>query len=227
MGHRLKLLGQIGEGAFSKLFKAYDSDLKQDVALKIENNNDNNCILKREYEIYTSLHNLSCIPRIYNYIQNINESNEENKQLNCIEMELLGKNLLIFKKTFNYFNDILSYDILLKCLNCIKKLHQSGYIHRDIKPSNFCLGKDDEKILLSNYHYNNYFDNNINIYLIDFGLVKKISNNKNDNINNNTGFIGTLKYASLSSHNKEELSRKDDLWSFFFMLLEKKKKKNV
>ena len=217
MAHHLKLLGQIGEGAFSKLFKAHDSDLNQDVALKIEKNNENNLLLKREYEIYKQLQDLSCVPKIYNYIQNMNCEKEAKNQLNCIEMELLGKNLLVFKKTFPYFNDILSYDILIQCLYCIQNFHKSGFIHRDIKPSNFCLGNNEEIALLSNYKKNKFFNHNIKIYLIDFGLVKKVSKNE---ININNLFVGTLKYASVSSHNNEDLSKKDDLWSFFFMFLE-------
>jgi tau tubulin kinase len=35
-----------------------------------------------------------------------------------------------------------------------------------------------------------------------------------------TDFRGTIPYASINAHNKEELSRRDDLWSFYFMMLE-------
>jgi hypothetical protein len=35
-----------------------------------------------------------------------------------------------------------------------------------------------------------------------------------------TDFRGTIPYASINAHNKEELSRRDDIWSFYFMLLE-------
>lgn len=63
------------------------------------------------------------------------------------------------------------------------------------------------------------------IYLIDFGLAKiHLNEDGNPIINNNTintnGFVGTLTYASINAHNKQELSRRDDLWSFFFMILE-------
>ena len=122
----LKLIEQIGEGAFSKLYSAYDFHLNKQVALKIEKNNKKQ-ILKNEYEIYNSLQHLSCIPKIYNYIPNITKEKDENKKLNCLEMELLGKNLLLFKKTFNYYNNILVYDILLQCLYCIQKIHNFGY----------------------------------------------------------------------------------------------------
>ena len=224
MDSYLKIIEQIGEGAFSKLYSAYDLHLNKYVALKIEKNNNKKTLLKNEFQIYNSLKSLSCIPKIYNYIPNITNEKDEMKQLNCLEMELLGKNLILFKKTFKYYNNILVYDILLQCLNCIQKIHNFGFIHRDIKPSNFCLNKEDEKNIIINYKNNIYLKNDINVYLIDFGLVKK-SKQKNENINeiiesNNKGFVGTLTYASLSAHNKEELSKRDDLWSFFFMLLD-------
>ena len=219
----LKLIEQIGEGAFSFLYKAYDYRLNKQVALKIEKNNKKTSVLKNEFKIYNSLKNLSCIPKIYNYIPNITNEKEEKKQINCIEMELLGKNLLSFKNSFNYYNNILAYDILLQCLNCIKSIHNLGLIHCDIKPSNFCLKKEDEKNIVLNYKNNIYFKNDINVCLIDLGLVKKINlkeeNMIESNEMNNRGFVGTLTYASMNAHNKEELTKKDDLWSFFFMLL--------
>lgn len=61
------------------------------------------------------------------------------------------------------------------------------------------------------------------VYLIDFGLAK-------EHLDPQTGqpypprelseFRGTIPYASLSSHFKKDLSRRDDLWSFFFIMLE-------
>ena len=217
----LKIIEQIGEGAFSKLYKAYDFRLNKHVALKIEKNINEKTLLQKEFEIYNSLLKLPCVPRMYNFIKNITNEKDETKQVNCIEMELLGKNLLLFKKTFNYYNNILVYDILQQCLICIQKLHNFGFIHRDIKPSNFCLNKNDEKNIILNYKNSIFFKHDINVYLIDFGLVKKINEkNLEKNDINKQGFIGTLAYASIRAHLKEELSKKDDLWSFFFMILD-------
>ena len=219
----LKLIEQIGEGAFSKLYKAYDSNLKKTVALKIEKKSQNYSYLQKEYDIYKILSPIPCIPQVYNYISNITNETDKINHINCIEMELLGKNLLSFKNSFIYYNNILSYDILIKCLFCIQKIHEKGYIHRDIKPSNFCLHIDEEIKIISNYKKNIYFNQDIKVYLIDFGLVKNTKNEDYINIGNkanNLGFIGTLTYASLSAHNKEDLGKKDDLWSFFFMMLD-------
>jgi serine/threonine protein kinase len=61
------------------------------------------------------------------------------------------------------------------------------------------------------------------VYLVDFGLAKEHLDPTTGHPmekRRNTDFRGTIPYASLNAHNKEELSRRDDLWSFFFMLLE-------
>jgi len=39
-------------------------------------------------------------------------------------------------------------------------------------------------------------------------------------VRKNTDFRGTIPYASLTAHLKQELGRKDDLWSLFFVILE-------
>ena len=67
----LKLIEQIGEGAFSKLYTAYDSRLDKNIALKIEKIPTKNSVLQIEYGIYKELSDLPCIPKVYNYIQNI------------------------------------------------------------------------------------------------------------------------------------------------------------
>ena len=67
--------------------------------------------MKSEYDIYKELSHLSCLPKIYNFIPNITNEIDENKRLNCIEMELLGKNLLAFKKSFGYYNNLLTYEM--------------------------------------------------------------------------------------------------------------------
>ena len=65
-------------------------------------------------------------------------------------------------------------------------LHSKHYIHRDLKPENFVIGSLEES-----------FDV---IHLIDFGLSKKfIENNSHVKENNNAGFVGTSRYASLNA----------------------------
>ena len=94
-------------------------------------------------------------------------------------------------------------------LTSIENTHRSGIVHRDIKPSNFVKGLPGQP------------DQN-ELYLIDFGLAKQHLNEigQVQPARAQSDFRGTVPYASLASHFKKELGRKDDLWSLFFILLE-------
>ena len=66
-------------------------------------------------------------------------------------------------------------------------------------------------------------DDKNQVFLVDFGLAKEHLDSvtmRPMEPRRNTDFRGTIPYASLHAHNKEELSRRDDVWSFFFMLIE-------
>jgi serine/threonine protein kinase len=92
-------------------------------------------------------------------------------------------------------------------LTAIQEVHNKGYIHRDIKPSNFVIGTHTSRN---------------QIYLVDFGLAKIHLKENGIPIeeSKNMKFHGTIAYASLNTHNRQDLSRRDDLWSWYFVMLE-------
>ena len=97
---RFELRQILGEGSFSILYEAIDYKYRSYVALKVEKEDKSKQILKSEYKILSKLQELPHIPKVYDFIENY-QSNEKLKNLNFIEMELLGKNLSNFKKTFH------------------------------------------------------------------------------------------------------------------------------
>jgi tau tubulin kinase len=58
--------------------------------------------------------------------------------------------------------------------------------------------------------------------LIDFGLARKYVNEDGSHMaaRSDASFRGSTAYASVHAHRNEDLSRRDDLWSWFYMLLE-------
>ena len=105
-------------------------------------------------------------------------------------MDFMGPNLdtimnkLPSNNSIKKFSIKTSLMIMIQCIERLKSLHEKGIIHRDIKPENFVIGpKNKERI----------------IYLIDFGLSKKISNDKIiPSINADKNIIGTMRYISMS-----------------------------
>ena len=126
-------------------------------------------------------------------------------------MDLKGQNVANYRKQSGpKFTEPVALDVLLQMLTAIENMHTAGIIHRDVKPSNFVMGKPGT-------------EEQNQVFLVDFGLAKEhldMSTMQPHPQRRNTDFRGTIPYASLTAHLKQELSRKDDLWSFFFIILE-------
>lgn len=91
-----------------------------------------------------------------------------------------------------------------QALRAVQNFHSFAHIHRDLKPANFVLGippKDNK------------------LFLIDFGMaVKYCTNPKKMPRTSVYEFIGTLRYASRTTHQGMPQSRKDDIESWFYLV---------
>jgi len=191
------LLEKIGSGCFGSIYKGQNIRTNEYVAIKIESIQDDLKLLKNESNIYQYLNGCEGIPCVKWF------GKDENNYYMVIK--LLGNSLqdLINKNTT--FSLAITLKIGIKMLTIIKTIHDKGLVHRDIKPDNFLFGL---------HEINN------NIYLIDFGFCKSyIENGEHNKIKKTHHMIGSKNYASISSHNCYDLSRRDDLESFSYMLI--------
>lgn len=191
----------LGLGSYASVYLGMDQKTNnKKVAIKIEKKPIKH--LELESKIIKYLQGGIGIPKYYDYF--IKEPYA------FLIMEYLNQDIKMYIKN-SIKNNIkipnsTKVNVSIQMLNRIEFLHSQGFIHRDIKPENFCMGSPD---------------NNIIIYLIDFGLCKRyINNDKKHNIyNENENFVGTLKFASVNAHLGVSLSRRDDLESLAYSII--------
>ncbi|KAA6367777.1 MAG: hypothetical protein EZS28_036697 [Streblomastix strix] len=125
-------------------------------------------------------------------------------------MELLGPSMIEVvnrQKPYKFtLSQVLKFGI--QGIESLDSIHAQGFVHRDVKPGNFVIGNTVETSGI--------------FYLIDFGLCKRLQIKDGIVIKppQNGNFRGTMRYASIQAHKKEELGRNDDLMSLFYVMIE-------
>jgi len=192
------LIEKIGSGSFGTIYRGQNVRTKEFVAIKVEPIINDLKLLKNESNVYNFLSGSEGIPIIKWY-----GKDERNYYM---VINLLGKSLQDLISHSNKFSLLLTLKIGIKILNILKLIHDKGLVHRDIKPDNFLFG------------LNGLFNH---IYLIDFGFCKSylLPNGDHKEIKKTNNIIGSYNYASIMSHKRVELSRRDDLESLCYLLL--------
>lgn len=198
INNKYLLVDKIGSGAFGSIYRAQNIRTKEFVAVKVEAIKDNLKLLKNESKVYNFLSRSEGIPTIKWY-------GKDNKNYYMV-INLLGKSLQDLMNESTKITLLLTLKIGIKLLNILKSIHDKSLIHRDIKPDNFLFGQ------------NNQFNK---IYLIDFGFCKSYLDQEGNHneIKKTNNVIGSYNYASIMSHKRVELSRRDDLESLCYILL--------
>ena len=196
INNKYKIITKIGSGTFGSIYKGQNIRTNEYVAIKIEPIKHDLKLLKNESIIYQYLNGCHNIPSVKWF-------GKDNNNYYMV-IDLLGPSLQDLIETKNKLCLKITLKIGIKIISIIKIIHDKGLVHRDIKPENFLFSLD-----------------NLNkLYLIDFGLCKKIIfENKHNQIKKTSGIIGSKNYMSINSHNHIELSRRDDLESIGYMLL--------
>ena len=156
IANQYKIIKELGEGNFGKVFESIDIKNNKKCAIKIENKNID--LLKKEAKIYNYLKNNIYIPSLLGY------GTIQDYRYLIIELLEISLNEIDFTILNN------KYSILL--VEILEFIHSKNLIHRDIKPDNFLFAKQKNSIKIIDFGLSKFYK--INEKHIDFCDNKKL-----------------------------------------------------
>ena len=188
----------LGSGSFGKVVEAMDTRTGARVAAKLEFINTPAPQLFIEFRILHELRGNVGFPRCYGYIE------READAYDVLIMQKLDKSLEQLREEQGGTLPLTFLQLVaIHALDRLRVMHKAGFVHRDIKPDNFMVAEDV-------------------VYLIDFGLAKRI-------VDPDTGVhvpnervartVGSERYTSVRAHARWQQSCRDDLESLAYMLV--------
>jgi serine/threonine protein kinase len=193
------VVDQIGEGGCGDVWRVRSTEDDHFYAMKLELPTVHRQNLRFEASVLRKIQASQRFPRLH--IDGMHEG-----QFYLVE-ELLGANLTMLVDRLPSAAVLPPYlpRLANEMLFCIEDLHRFGYVHRDIKPQNFVVRLNGQ----------------VPLCLIDYGISRLYQTQSGQHIEarGNAPAIGSPIYASINTHNRLELSRRDDLISWIYSIV--------
>src|SRR5262245_40212666 len=198
----------LGEGGMGVVFRARDTVLQRDVALKLipdsfAKDSDRLSRFQREAQVLASLNHAN-IAQIYGF--------EGSDTSRCIVMELVEGETLQERLRRGAIPLDEALPIAKQIAEALEAAHEKGIIHRDLKPGNIKFTPEGK------------------VKVLDFGLAKvreaestaaSLSNSPTLFSSSIPGMImGTAAYMSPEQAKGKEIDRTTDVWAFGCVLFE-------
>ena len=204
-----RIVDKIGEGGMGEVFRAEDTRLNREVALKLlpeafVTDTDRMARFSREAQLLASL-NHSNIGAIYGL--------EESGSLRCLVLELIEGQTLADRIGKGALPLGEALDIARQIAEGLEAAHDKGVIHRDLKPANVVVTPDGT------------------VKILDFGLAKAMAGDPVSSTSSMSPtlttpatlegmILGTAAYMSPEQAKGHVADRRADIWSFGVVLHE-------
>jgi serine/threonine-protein kinase len=215
------ILEKLGQGAMGEVYRARDSKLGREVALKLlprafTNDPDRRARLEREARTLAALNHVN-IATIYGFEEAplVSEPRTERdvatgSPVLAIVMELVTGPTLAERLASGALPIPQALDVARQIAAALEAAHAKGIIHRDLKPSNINLTPEGI------------------VKVLDFGLAK-IAEASDAEADGQTlmadrtregGIVGTAAYMSSEQARGQPVDKRTDIWSFGCVLYE-------
>jgi TPR repeat protein/serine/threonine protein kinase len=190
-------LFELGRGAMGITYKAFDTNLRVNVALKVINakyleNEVAQQRFMREARAAAQLRH----PNVAS-VFHLGTSHDAF----FYAMEFVdGETVESFIKRQGPIDPVIALRITLQVTRALAAAAKHHLVHRDIKPANLMLVREDDDFLVK---------------VIDFGLAKSIKHEENDDLATLSmgGFVGTAHFASPEQLEEKEIDVRSDIYS--------------
>ncbi len=192
-GPRYRVLGEIGKGGMGEVFRAYDTELREEVALKVvRGDQDDDASLarfRREIALARKVTDANVL-RVYDLAEH---AGQRFLSMQLVEGEHLGALLkregrLPLDRALTLFRQV--------CRG-VAAAHAQGVVHRDIKPQNILVDRDSH------------------VFVADFGLARSIGES---GLTVAGAILGSPAYMSPEQVTGASVDERSDIYSLGILL---------
>ncbi len=194
--HRFEIIEEVGQGGMGTVYKAYDTKIKEIVALKLLKPE-----ISADLEVIDRFRNELKLARkvAHRHVCRMYDLNEEGLSF-YISMEYVpGEDLKSFIRRSGHLNEAKALGLARQIAEGLAEAHRLGVIHRDLKPHNIMIDRDG------------------NAKIMDFGIARSL-HAKGLTAAGLT--IGTPEYMSPEQAEARALDRRSDIYSLGVILYE-------
>jgi TPR repeat protein/serine/threonine protein kinase len=186
----------LGRGAMGTTYKAFDTKLHYQVALKVINNNilGNEVVRQRFLREARAAAGL----RHKNVASVFHLGDEGDTYFYAMEF-IDGETVESMVNRLGKLAPSLAVDITLQVVSALAASHRQNVIHRDLKPANLMIVPEDDGEFL--------------VKVIDFGLAKSLEAGTGSASLTQGGFVGTPYFASPEQLEERQIDGRSDIYS--------------
>jgi serine/threonine protein kinase/tetratricopeptide (TPR) repeat protein len=193
---RYQIIEELGRGGMGKVYKVYDTKIKEKIALKLikaEIARD-----KKTIERFSTELRLARKIRHKNICQMFDLGEE--RRSHFITMEFVpGEDLKSMIRMSGRLAVVTAINIAKQICGGLDEAHKLGVVHRDLKPSNIMIDKEG------------------NARIMDFGIARSL---ESKGITGTGVMIGTPEYMSPEQVEGKEVDQRSDIYSLGIILYE-------
>ena len=211
---KYQIIKVLGDGTYGTVYEAINKETGIKVAIKTMKDKMNSleeCLDLTEVKALRQLNHKNIVK-----LKELIREPSSNKlslifeHCDCNLLEFMEK----YQKNKKLIPEQIIIEIIYQILSGLSYLHSKNFMHRDLKPENILL-------ILNEYDINSNIKNNINkikIKIADFGTVKEVPKNKNNDL---TDYVSTRWYRAPECILQSlQYSEKIDIWAVGCVLAE-------